>query len=448
MHDGTDPSQLRTSCLGPSRTATTYCDVVVRDVVLDQQREAAKPPLPRLPAALASPSIGCLNQATPCEGTGDSGEPFFSGDSNSTLTSYSGPVLSADGSYVAYASSADDLVAADGNKLVDVFSHQFRPSLTGDPVDFGQIPLGTEALKDVTLTHVGDGPLLVTGITVTGADFDLFPGETCTTAVLHAGDTCTASVRFKPTVLGTRTGTLNVTIRGLAAPLTIALTGVGVPPPVGVLSGGPGNLDFGTRTVLSTSPVQSVNLTNTGTAAIAIGVVTLGAPTATTFPGDYQKPADTCANTSLAPGASCKIDLRHRPVAVGPRPAVLTIAYDGTLTLPVTLTGAGAVPTLKSSPTVTPAGRVIQVSGTGFPAGSTSKLSLTGMPGTTTAKAAADGTFTVPFVVLPNTWTGHHELNADVLAPTAPGLGAPMKASLKFTIVPGSPIPPDFGIRK
>jgi hypothetical protein len=91
---------------------------------------------------------------------------------------------------------------------------------------------------------------------------------------------------------------------------------------------------------------------------------------------------------------------------------------------------------------------VIQVSGTGFPAGSTAKLSLTGMPGTTTAKAAADGTFRVPFVVLPNTWTGRHQLNADVLPATAPGLGAPLTASLKFIIVPGSPIPPDFGIRK
>jgi hypothetical protein len=136
---------------------------------------------------------------------------------------------------------------------------------------------------------------------------------------------------------------------------------------------------------------------------------------------------------------------------VGARPAVLTIAYagpTGTLTFPVPLTGAGAAPTLKSSPTVTPAGRVIQITGTGFPPGSTAKLSLVGMPGTTTAKAAADGTFRVPFVVLPNTWTGHHPLNADVVAGTAPGLSGPLRATLEFVIVPGSPVPPDFDTRR
>jgi hypothetical protein len=91
---------------------------------------------------------------------------------------------------------------------------------------------------------------------------------------------------------------------------------------------------------------------------------------------------------------------------------------------------------------------VIQISGQGFPPGSIAKLSLVGMPGTTTAKARADGTFKVPFVVLPNTWTGKHPLNADVLPATALGLSAPLRATLDFVIVPGSPVPPDFEIRK
>ncbi len=70
------------------------------------------------------------------------------------------------------------------------------------------------------------------------------------------------------------------------------------------------------------------------------------------------------------------------------------------------------------------------------------------MPGTTTAKVRADGTFKVPFVVLPNTWTGKRPLTADVLPGTAPGLSAPLRATLEFIIVPGSPVPPDFDVRK
>jgi hypothetical protein len=444
MHNGTDNSNLEGSCLGAG--ASTYCDIVVRDVILDAERAGAG--LPRLPAELASASINCT--ATPCEGTGDSGNPSpnISEDASGTISGDGSAVLTADGSMVAYASAADDLVTGDTNRHLDVFRHEFQPALAGDPQDFGNVPLGTESVRDVPLTHVGSGPLQVTKVTVDGTDFDVFPGEACTTVVLHPTEKCVVSVRFKPTVLGTRTASLQVTIRGVETPLSLALNGNGVPPPTGILTAGPAKLDFGARPVLRTSPIKSVTVANTGDGPLTIGTVTLGAGTSTTFPGDYQKVADACAGKVLAPGASCRIDVRHRPTAVGARPAVLTLAYQNTLTFPVSLIGAGSAPTLTSSPTVTPAGRVIQITGKDFPPGSTAKLSLVGMPGTTTAKARADGTFQVPFVVLPNTWTGKHPLNGDVLAATAPGLTGPLRATLEFVIVPGSPVPPDYTIRK
>lgn len=445
MHNGTDNGVLESSCLGPGDNQS-YCDIVVRDVIVDHDRAAAG--LPRLPAELASPSAGCTGN--PCEGTGDSGLPLTTGGDG---RSNGAAVLSSDGAVVAYGSAAADLIAggADTNRHLDVFRRRFAPALAGDPQDFGQVPLGTEALKDVPLTHVGAGPLSVTAVAVDGADFDVFPGEACTTVVLHATENCIVSVRFKPTVLGPRTASLRVTIAGVETPLTVSLTGTGVTPPAGVPTVAPDKLDFGARPVLQTSPIKSVTVRNTGDGPLSIQTVTLGAPTATTFPSDYQKVTDTCANKAIPVAGSCRIDLRHRPTAVGARPAVLTISYAGpaaTLTIPVAITGAGNAPTLTSSPTVTPAGRVIQISGKDFPPGSTAKLSLTGMPGTTTAKARPDGTFKVPFVVLPNTWTGRHQLNADVLPATAPGLSAPLKASLEFVIVPGSPVPPDFDIRK
>lgn len=442
MHNGTDPSNLEGSCLGAG--ASTYCDIVVRDVILDAARVAAG--LPRLPAELASPSINCT--PIPCEGTGDSGDESVGEGGSGKITGDGSAVLSADGSVVAYGSEADDLVANDTNRAPDVFRHEFQPALAGDPQDFADVPLGAQSVKDVPLTHVGSGPLQVTKVTVDGADFDVFPGEACTTVTLHPTEKCVVSVRFKPTVLGPRTGTLQVTIRGVNTPLSVPLTGNGVPPPKGILTAAPTKLDFGARPVLRTSPIKSVTLGNTGDAPLAIGTITLGAATSTTFPGDYQKAADTCANKPLAPGATCRIDVRQRPTAVGVRPAVLTISYDTTLSFPISLTGAGSPPTLTSSPTVTPAGRVIQVTGKDFPPGSTAKLSLVGMPGTTTAKARADGTFQVPFVVLPNTWTGKHPLNADVLPATAPGLTGALRATLEFVIVPGSPVPPDFDVRK
>jgi hypothetical protein len=196
MHNGTDNGVLESSCLGPGDNQS-YCDIVVRDVIVDHDRAAAG--LPRLPAELASPSAGCTGN--PCEGTGDSGLPLTTGGDG---RSHGAAVLSSDGAVVAYGSAAADLIAggADTNRHLDVFRRRFAPALAGDPQDFGQVPLGTEAIKDVPLTHVGAGPLSVTAVAVDGADFDVFPGEACTTVVLHATEKCTVSVRFKPTVLG------------------------------------------------------------------------------------------------------------------------------------------------------------------------------------------------------------------------------------------------------
>ncbi|MDT4994223.1 MAG: hypothetical protein QOH97_4115 [Actinoplanes sp.] len=450
MHNGTDDSNIPRSCLGPGPNQS-YCDIVVRDVVVDHDRETKG--LPRLPAELASPSVRCVGDPQPCEGTGDSGQPRLS--EGSSLVSRDGRAsLDADGSALAYGSSAADLIDhnADTNRHADVFKREFRPALAGDPVDFGEVPIDAEAVKDVPLTHVGSGPLSVTAVAVTGAGFDVFPGEACTTVVLHATESCVVSVRFKPTVAAAATGTLTVTIKGVDTPLTIALTGTGTALPVGTFAAGPDQLDFGKRPVLRKSPVKSITVRNTGVGPLSLGVVKLSAATAATFPADYQLTATACSGRTIPVGGSCRIDVRQRPTAVGVRPAVVTVAYTGpngeALTFVAMLTGEGTAPTLVPSPNVTPAGRVIQITGTDFPPGSTAKLSLTGMPGTTTAKADANGRFKVPFVVLPSTWTGRRPLVAAVLPATAPGLTAPLQAQLEFVIVPGSPQPPDFDTRK
>jgi hypothetical protein len=49
---------------------------------------------------------------------------------------------------------------------------------------------------------------------------------------------------------------------------------------------------------------------------------------------------------------------------------------------------------------------------------------------------------------MPNSWTGKHPLTGEVQPASAPGLVGPLAATMDFLIVPGSPIPPDFNIRK
>lgn len=455
MHNGVDDADRPRSCLDTAKTpaaGTSWCDIVVRDIVLDRQRDQAG--LPRLPAELASPSLqtGCdaHTAGATCEGTGDSGLP--GGDPGRPVDGSA--VLSADGSVIAFGSDAPDLIGdpADTNGKSDVFQRRFSPTLTGGPQDFGRVPLGSEAIRDVALAHAGAGPLRVSAVTVTGADaadFAVFPGESCTTVVLRATEQCTVSVRFRPGAFGPRTAVLRVEpARG--GPVSVALTGIGVPAPASSFAATPARLDFGARGVLRVGPEQTVTVRNPGTAPLNVLTVQLGAPTASTFPADYQVTADACGARQVPPGGTCQIRVRHRPKAVGDRPGVLRIGYVGTATLThsVPLTGAGTPPTLTASPALSPARRVVQVSGANFPPASAVTLTLFGMPGNTVARADANGAFRVPFVLLPNTWTGNHPLTGTVQPASAPTVAGPLTATMDFLVVPGSPVPPDFDSRR
>jgi hypothetical protein len=82
--------------------------------------------------------------------------------------------------------------------------------------------------------------------------------------------------------------------------------------------------------------VQTVALTNTGTAALNISSVAIGGTNPTDF---YQ--SGSCGG-SLAPGANCSTNVRFRPTAAGSRSASLIItdnASDSPQTVPLGGTG-------------------------------------------------------------------------------------------------------------
>ncbi len=82
-----------------------------------------------------------------------------------------------------------------------------------------------------------------------------------------------------------------------------------------VLSLTPGSLSFGSHTVGTTSPPQSVTVANSGSAA-----ATLSGWTVT---GDYSG-SSTCGS-SLAAGASCTVSVTFRPTGTGARNGTLTL---------------------------------------------------------------------------------------------------------------------------
>lgn len=103
--------------------------------------------------------------------------------------------------------------------------------LVVDPnaVDFADTAINTSAIQTITLTNDGDG-VLTGSATVTGADFALVPlGQqnpvTGIDYTIDPGDTKQFSLRFRPTAVGDKAGTLTLTGGGGAS---VALTGTGI----------------------------------------------------------------------------------------------------------------------------------------------------------------------------------------------------------------------------
>ena len=103
------------------------------------------------------------------------------------------------------------------------------------------------------------------------------------------------------------------------------------------------NLDFGAIPVGTTSPSQTVTLSNTGNANLDV--------VSATASGDFTIKADNCSGTSVAPGGSCAIDVAFAPSTHGPLVGSLSIADNAPDTpQTVSLNGFGQQPILSLNP--------------------------------------------------------------------------------------------------
>jgi hypothetical protein len=404
-------------------------NVVARDLVVDAQRAASH--LPRLPAALASPSI-----AADCESSPPPPGSTCPGDGAS-----SSPTVTADGSSVAFLSAADDLVPGDTNETVDAFVRTFTPMLAADA---GAVRIAQDRPSPVTAQQVGFGPLPIASVRITGADagdFTVYPAETCSERTLYESESCTVSVRFTPTAPGVRTGSIEIApVHGSVVSVMVSGSETtSAPPGTTATTVGPAQLDFGTALVAGTGPPRTVTVRNTGKQPVRITTVGTIEAGSRFHPHDYAV-ASSCTGASLAPGQTCAIDVRHTPQAAGDRPAVLQIddTAAGGRHL-VLLTGAGAVGAIAVSPAVTRPESVVAITGTGFPA----DVAVTVVAGSGPERAATvsgpDGSIRVDLVLFPKSPTGSRAINA-----TSAAGSPPVTASAPLLVEPGTLSPPDL----
>ena len=184
------------------------------------------------------------------------------------------------------------------------------PAVTLAPpsLAFGNQNVGnTGATQTITLTNSGSAPLTLGAVAVAGPHAgDFAHSGTCTGALVVAPNgNCTVVLAFTPAAVGARSATISVTSNAAGSPHTATLAGTGVSSVPG-LSVGASALAFGNQAVGSSSAAQTVTLTNTGGAALAIASITVTGANPTEF-----SRAGTCAAGPLASGSECNMANRQ-----------------------------------------------------------------------------------------------------------------------------------------
>jgi len=89
----------------------------------------------------------------------------------------------------------------------------------------------TSAPLNATLTNAGAVAIAIDSIGVTGTYASWFPMTENCPASLAPGASCTITVTFQPLAAASRSAKVSIASNATATPMTVALSGTGVPTP-------------------------------------------------------------------------------------------------------------------------------------------------------------------------------------------------------------------------
>jgi hypothetical protein len=207
--------------------------------------------------------------------------------------------------------------AADSPQSISLTGVGVLPAVTLSATSLtfpNQVVSTTSVAQTVTLTNSGLGILRITKGTITGA----FTQSSNCGASVGPNASCTLTVKFKPTTIGTLSGSISITDNAPASPQTISLSGIGT-----YVQLAPTALNFGSQQVGTSSLRKLITLSNKGSVAVNISGIAVTGVNALDF-----VEVTNCGGT-LAAGASCSIGVSFAPTGTGARSAAVSVNDDG-----------------------------------------------------------------------------------------------------------------------
>jgi hypothetical protein len=195
----------------------------------------------------------------------------------------------------------------------------FQPTLIyPSSLNFGNVYLNSKHKLIATITNDTSARVIFTGATITlgtanAAAYTAFPY--CDASPVKPGSSCEVAVDLEADAVGTLTATLNILDNAAGSPQQVSLTANVINP---LAQFQPSSLSFGTVAVNASKTIP-VQLTNVGGTDLDVTNVTITGSNSTGFSTSNPCPA------SLAPTASCTIDVTFAPLAKGARGGSLAV---------------------------------------------------------------------------------------------------------------------------
>jgi hypothetical protein len=205
-------------------------------------------------------------------------------------------------------------------------------SLTPAALAFGDQGIAsTSAAKTVILRNNTNAGLTFSSIAISSASGDFAQsGSTCGTGIA-ANSFCLLSVTYRPSALGTETGTLTMTDNASNSPQIVSLSGIGVTQ----FRLSTTVLNFANHAEGTTSAAQVLTIANDASTTLSMGTISiLGAN-----PTNFAETGTTCG-ASLAGHKRCTVSFTFTPTAVSSYAATVTIK-DAASNSPQTVTLEG-----------------------------------------------------------------------------------------------------------
>ncbi len=253
-------------------------------------------------------------------------------------------------------------------------------AVNASALTFTDQAVGTgSAARSIVVTNAGASNLQFAGITLSGvAAADFSTGGTCVSSgVLAANATCTVTVVFTPSVVGSRNATLTINSNASNGNAVVSLSGTGVAVSTPGIAFSPTSLAFGDQSVGVVSTARTVTISNPGSGTLQINAISASAGFQVTH---------NCGS-ALAAGATCTASVTFQPAVVGAASGAVTVTSNAALSPhTVGLTGNGVL----SSPALAwvPAATAISFADTPVGSAPVSKtLTLTNLgPGSVTLR--------------------------------------------------------------